>query len=162
MERDVQDTGNRIFSPLFQMNIQPLLYHTPFPPPHVSSSSNICCVPLPWWTSQSRMRTRSGATRDSFWAWRATSAAVLKKQNPQGKSLSAWWPGGRTIATPLLNWGHREDDSVQMSVGRYSRTKNSIHHQLYMFSSGWIIIQFVMNHRKKKLLIAFCGATVFL
>lgn len=37
-----------------------------------------------------------------------------------------------------------------ISIGRYSSTKKSTHHQLYMFSSEWIIIQSVMNHRKKK------------
>jgi len=28
-------------------------------------------------------------------------AALLKKQNPIAVLLSAWWPGGRTIATPV-------------------------------------------------------------
>ena len=39
------------------------------------------------------------------WAWRAATATELKKQKPQAASGSAWWPGGRTTATPFKTWG---------------------------------------------------------
>ncbi len=35
------------------------------------------------------------------WAWRAAIATLLKRQNPMGVSAVAWWPGGRTSASPF-------------------------------------------------------------
>lgn len=35
------------------------------------------------------------------WAALAAIAALLKKQKPITLLLSAWWPGGRTMATPV-------------------------------------------------------------
>ena len=48
-------------------------------------------MPLPWWTSQSRTRTRS--TPHSASAWAAATATLLKRQKPIARSRSAWWPG---------------------------------------------------------------------
>mmetsp|Transcript_4558 Transcript_4558/g.12455 ORF Transcript_4558/g.12455 Transcript_4558/m.12455 type:complete len:229 (-) Transcript_4558:594-1280(-) len=57
----------------------------------------MCCVPLPWCTSQSRMSTRCAPQPC---AALAATAALLKKQKPMAMLLSAWWPGGRTMAAP--------------------------------------------------------------
>ena len=59
----------------------------------------MCWVPLPWCMSQSRMATLFAP---AFWAARAAIAALLKKQKPIAILLSAWWPGGLTIAAPWL------------------------------------------------------------
>ena len=49
-------------------------------------------VPLPWWASQSRTRTRSPCSARLA----ATTAMLLIRQNPIGRVARAWWPGGRT------------------------------------------------------------------
>ena len=48
-------------------------------------------VPLPWWTSQSRISTRS--TPCAARACAAATATLLKKQKPIARAASAWWPG---------------------------------------------------------------------
>ena len=50
-------------------------------------------VPLPWWTSQSTIITRSSPSESS--AWRAATATLLNRQKPIARVGSAWWPGGR-------------------------------------------------------------------
>ncbi len=44
-------------------------------------------VPLPWWTSQSRISTRSAPCTSS--AWRAAIAALANRQNPIAWARSA-------------------------------------------------------------------------
>ena len=62
------------------------------------SAAKIASVPLPWCTSQSRIRTRSSPCAEV--ARRAATAALPKKQNPIACSGSAWCPGGRSADTP--------------------------------------------------------------
>ena len=52
-------------------------------------------VPLPWWTSQSRISTREASWADS--ARRAATATLLNRQKPIARAASAWCPGGRWI-----------------------------------------------------------------
>ena len=63
------------------------------------SSRKIASVPLPWWTSQSRIATRR-APRASC-AQRAATAVALRRQKPIGRAASAWCPGGRAITNAL-------------------------------------------------------------
>ena len=56
-------------------------------------------VPLPWWTSQSRISTRS--TPYAARACRAATATLPKKQNPIARAGSAWCPGGRMAENPV-------------------------------------------------------------
>ena len=51
-------------------------------------------MPLPWWTSQSKISTRSAP--HSAIAWAAATATLLNRQKPIARSRSAWWPGGRS------------------------------------------------------------------
>ncbi len=53
-------------------------------------------MPLPWWTSQSTIATRSSPRASRAWA--AAIATLLKMQNPQPESRIAWCPGGRASA----------------------------------------------------------------
>ncbi len=56
-------------------------------------------VPLPWWTSKSKM-----ASRDSWWTARACMApmaTLLNTQKPIASMASAWWPGGRMALNAL-------------------------------------------------------------
>ncbi len=64
----------------------------------LGSAWKISLVPLPWWTSQSRISTRSAPCAD--WARRAATATLPKKQKPIACAGSAWWPGGRSADTP--------------------------------------------------------------
>ncbi len=57
----------------------------------LGSSRKTSCVPLPWWTSQSTIATRSRPS--SAWRARAAMATLLKRQKPIGSSGVAWWPG---------------------------------------------------------------------
>src|SRR5262245_41570361 len=57
------------------------------------------CEPLPWWTSKSTTAAR--VMPYCFCAWRAAIAALLNRQNPIGRAVSVWWPGGR-VATKAL------------------------------------------------------------
>ena len=77
-------------------------------------------VPLPWWTSKSTMATRS--TPWAACAWRAATAALLKKQKPIGVAASAWWPGGR-VATKALSTRRVDDlvDGERRAAGRAQR-----------------------------------------
>ena len=59
----------------------------------------IALVPLPWWTSQSRISTRSTPCADC--ACRAATAALPKKQKPIARAGSAWCPGGRMAEKPV-------------------------------------------------------------
>ena len=63
------------------------------------SSQNSAWVPLPWWTSQSTISTRSPASTSCA----AATATLLIRQKPMAWSARAWWPGGRaaTKATPV-------------------------------------------------------------
>ena len=56
------------------------------------SSQKMASVPLPWWASQSRTRTRSPCSARLA----AATAMLLIRQNPIGRLARAWWPGGRT------------------------------------------------------------------
>ena len=85
-------------------------------------------VPLPWWTSQSRIRTRSAPQRSS--AWRAATATLLNRQKPIARSSSAWWPGGRCSDAPKrgpsppeqrVDDRHRAARRVQRRRGRSPR-----------------------------------------
>jgi hypothetical protein len=49
--------------------------------------AKIASVPLPWWTSQSRTRTRSASQASS--AWRAAIATLLNRQKPIARLRSA-------------------------------------------------------------------------
>ena len=49
-------------------------------------------MPLPWWTSQSRIATRSPRSARAA----AHTATLLNRQKPMGSVWVAWWPGGRT------------------------------------------------------------------
>jgi hypothetical protein len=59
------------------------------------------CVPLPWWTSQSRIATR--ARPSSACAYLAATAALSKMQKPIAEAGRAWWPGGRASAKPPIS-----------------------------------------------------------
>ena len=63
------------------------------------SSWKLALVPFPWWTSQSRISTRS--TPNAACACRAATATLPKKQNPIARLGSAWWPGGRMPTKPV-------------------------------------------------------------
>ena len=65
----------------------------------LGSLRKISFVPLPWWTSQSRISTRAAPCADA--AWRAATAALPKKQKPIAREGSAWWPGGRSAEKPV-------------------------------------------------------------
>ena len=65
-----------------------------------SRSRKIASVPLPWWTSQSRISTR--AAPSSATASAAATAIELKRQKPIAFSGSAWWPGGRAALKPAF------------------------------------------------------------
>ena len=56
------------------------------------SAQNMSWVPLPWWASQSTMRTLAPRARSSA----AATATLLIRQNPIACVGSAWCPGGRT------------------------------------------------------------------
>ena len=63
------------------------------------SAWKMSLVPLPWWTSQSRIITRSSPCASS--AWRAATAMLLNRQKPIARAGSAWWPGGRWALKPI-------------------------------------------------------------
>ena len=46
---------------------------------------------------------RRGRGRGCFCAWRAAMAALLKRQKPIGRTVSAWWPGGRMRAEGVVD-----------------------------------------------------------
>ena len=56
-------------------------------------------VPLPWWTSQSRISTRSSAVRARRVPRR--HGDVVEEAEPHRAAGSAWWPGGRSALTPV-------------------------------------------------------------
>ena len=60
----------------------------------LGSAWKMSFVPLPWWTSQSRISTRSAPCAER--ARRAATATLSKKQKPIARAASAWWPGGRS------------------------------------------------------------------
>ena len=62
------------------------------------SAWKMAFVPLPWWTSQSRISTRS--TPCAARACAAATATLSKKQKPIACAASAWWPGGRSAEKP--------------------------------------------------------------
>ena len=63
------------------------------------SAWKMSLVPLPWWTSQSTIITRSRPWASR--ACRAATATLLNRQKPIARAASAWWPGGRWIEKPV-------------------------------------------------------------
>ncbi len=72
-------------------------------------------VPLPWWTSQSTMSTRSPRAASAA----AATAMLLSRQKPIGSAARAWCPGGRaaTKATSPSPARQRLDD-LEGGTGR--------------------------------------------
>lgn len=53
-------------------------------------------------------------------------ATLLKKQNPMDLFGSAWWPGGRTIATDRLHLPSATAIAASMVAPQLSRTEDGV------------------------------------
>eukprot|EP00965_Chrysotila_dentata_P056270 1866745-Pleurochrysis_carterae.AAC.3 len=86
----------------------------------------MCWIPLPWWMSQSMTSTRLAPRADRACA--AATATELNTQKPIAACASAWWPGGRTTASPL-RMSPRITDSVNSSSEPHARRAACTRHR---------------------------------
>jgi len=56
----------------------------------------------------------------------AATATLLKKQKPMDLFGSAWWPGGRTIATARLHFPVATAIAASMVAPQLSRTDDGV------------------------------------
>ena len=90
--------------------------------------------------------------RDALGAVRASargaprSATLLNRQKPIGRSLSAWWPGGRTATKAFSAAGHHLVDRVHGAAGARIDASN-VPGDIEVSASRWTMPSFGVASR---------------